>query len=107
MRHFLHLPVSVGLLAGRVLTPPRESRLVASPGTLQGLATLDLGTALLAVDVPVIAPGTDLHQPVTPGAVVKPVTMLDHPNPTHRKAGQMGRGRGTLRNGSSRTRSPR
>jgi len=107
MRHFLHLPFSVGYLARGVLTPPQEGRLVASTGTLQGLSTLDLGTSLLAVDVPVIASGTDLHQPVTPCAVVKPVTMLDHLNPAHRKAGQMGRDRGILRNGSSRTRPPR
>jgi hypothetical protein len=61
MRHFLYLPFSVGHLAGGVVAPPPEGRLVASTGPPQRLPALDLGTALVAVDVPVIAPRADLH----------------------------------------------
>ena len=75
-----------------------EGCLIASAGTLQRLPPLNISTTPVAVDVPVIAPVADLHQPMTECAVEYPVT-LDHSNPAHRKAGQMGRDRGILEKG--------
>lgn len=98
MRHFLLLSLAVGPLTGRVLAPALEGCLVASTGTPRGFPALDPGTSSVAVDVAMVTLRTDLHQPVTACAVENPVT-LDHPNSANRKAGQMGRDRGTLGTG--------
>ena len=105
MRHFLALPFPVSHLTGGMVAPPREGCLVAPACPPQRLATSDPRALGPAVDLAPVTAKTDLHQPATTSTVVDPVAGLEHPNPAHRKAGQMGRDRGILQKGSFRARS--
>jgi hypothetical protein len=100
MRHFLLPALPVGHLACGVIPGSAECRLVPATSPSQRLLAPDLGTPLVAVDVPAITPPADPHLPVTPRAVVKPITLLDHRNPRPPKGWTTGRNRGILRSGS-------
>jgi len=69
MRHLRGVaPIEVRLLAGGVIGPTRFRQLVTSAGAAQGLATPSPTAVVVAVDVPVVAPATEKHQPRTPAA---------------------------------------